>query len=98
MIVCHRTDSKWHGYVSIAIDEHAVRAHLRHGDKLGACQTQTVSTTTQTTTTAATTTTAPTTTTTSSEHGRHHKLVECKVVYVHAERSVKHQRFEKHEH
>jgi hypothetical protein len=69
--------------VTISIDRHALRAHLRHGDKLGACSgTQTVPTTTGTTTSATTTGTTAGTTTSSESHARFHKQVKCSVVFV----------------
>ena len=35
--ICHRTGSKKHPFVTIRVSKRAVRAHLRHGDKLGPC-------------------------------------------------------------
>jgi len=35
--VCHRTHSKKHPWVKISISTHALKAHLRHGDTMGAC-------------------------------------------------------------
>jgi hypothetical protein len=38
--ICHRTGSKKHPFVTIRVSRNAVPAHLRHGDKLGPCETQ----------------------------------------------------------
>ena len=54
--ICHRTHSTKHPQHTITVAQAAVAAHLRHGDKLGACV-------------VGTTTNASTTTTTSSSHG-----------------------------
>jgi hypothetical protein len=35
--ICHRTHSKKKKFHTISVDSHAVAAHLRHGDTLGAC-------------------------------------------------------------
>ena len=35
--ICHRTGSKKNSWHTITVDQHAVPAHLRHGDHLGAC-------------------------------------------------------------
>lgn len=35
--LCHRTHSAKHAGVTITVGNPAVRAHLRHGDKLGPC-------------------------------------------------------------
>jgi hypothetical protein len=35
--ICHLTGSKKHPGHTITVSSHAVRAHLRHGDHLGAC-------------------------------------------------------------
>ena len=35
--ICHRTGSKKHPFVTIRVSRRAVRAHLRHGDRLGPC-------------------------------------------------------------
>jgi hypothetical protein len=35
--ICHVTGSKKHPAHTIVVSSHAVRAHLRHGDHLGAC-------------------------------------------------------------
>jgi hypothetical protein len=35
--LCHRTKSQKKGSVTITVSSRAVNAHLRHGDKLGAC-------------------------------------------------------------
>jgi hypothetical protein len=38
--ICHRTGSKKNPFVTIRVSRNAVKAHLRHGDKLGACNGQ----------------------------------------------------------
>ena len=58
-MVCHKTHSKKHPQVTITISQSAWKAHLRHGDTLGACVAPT-------TTTTATGTTKPTATPTAS--------------------------------
>jgi hypothetical protein len=40
--ICHRTHSKKHPFHTISVAVPALRAHLRHGDVLGACTTATV--------------------------------------------------------
>jgi hypothetical protein len=35
--ICHKTGSRRHPRVTIRVSERAVRAHLRHGDRLGRC-------------------------------------------------------------
>ncbi len=35
--MCHHTGSKKHPFHTISVDQHAVAAHLRHHDTLGAC-------------------------------------------------------------
>jgi hypothetical protein len=35
--LCHRTHSKKHPTQTITVSQHAVKAHLRHHDTLGAC-------------------------------------------------------------
>ena len=40
VMICHRTRSKKNPFVTITVSRNAVPAHLRHGDKLGACGTQ----------------------------------------------------------
>lgn len=42
--ICHHTHSKKHPQVTITVDQHAVKAHLKHGDTLGACTSTTTST------------------------------------------------------
>jgi len=74
VVMCHLTGSK--KLVSIVVSKSAVKAHLRHGDKLGACpsskkKTKTVTVTvtqptTVTVTQPCTTTTSSTTTTTTT--------------------------------
>ena len=35
--ICHRTHSKKHPWHTITVSSRAVKAHLKHGDTLGAC-------------------------------------------------------------
>jgi hypothetical protein len=69
-LVCHRTHSQKKPWHLIWVSNHAVPAHLRHGDVLptgGQCPSSvTTSTTTSTTTESSTTTSESTTTTQSS--------------------------------
>src|SRR5919201_1177015 len=69
-LICHRTHSKKKPFHLIWVSNHAVAAHLRHGDVLptdGQCPSSvTTSTTTSSTTTTQSTTTESTTTTTES--------------------------------
>ena len=43
--ICHRTHSKKHPFHTITVSNRAVKAHLRHGDTLGACLTTAQATT-----------------------------------------------------
>jgi hypothetical protein len=38
VVICHHTGSKSHPNVTISISQHALPAHLRHGDTVGPCQ------------------------------------------------------------
>src|SRR5205085_4318460 len=74
-LVCHRTHSKKKPWHLIWVSNHAVAAHLRHGDMLptdGQCAspvtTSTTTTESSTTTSETTTTTESSTTTTSAAH------------------------------
>jgi hypothetical protein len=77
-LICHRTHSKKKPWHLIWVSNHAVNAHLRHGDVLptdGQCPSAagTTTTSTESTTTQSTTTESSTTTTTSSAHpGKKH--------------------------
>src|SRR5262245_13709915 len=76
--ICHRTGSKKHPFHTINVALPAVRAHLKHGDALGACTAATILAMKKhgnkhhTTTTTGTTTaqTAPTTNGKSGVHGQ----------------------------
>lgn len=68
-LVCHRTHSKKKPWHLIWVSNHAVAAHLRHGDMLptdGQCSSPVTTSTTTSTTTESSTTTSETTTTTES--------------------------------
>jgi hypothetical protein len=68
-LVCHRTHSKKKPWHLIWVSNHAVAAHLRHGDVLptdGQCSSSVTTSTTTSTTTESSTTTSETTTTTES--------------------------------
>jgi hypothetical protein len=41
VVICHRTKSNKKPWHTITVNEHAVPAHMAHGDKLGACPTTT---------------------------------------------------------
>ena len=64
VLLCHHTHSKKHPTHTISVDQHAVAAHLKHGDTQGACsgsapknnKNKNTSTTTTTTSTTSTTT------------------------------------------
>jgi hypothetical protein len=45
--ICHHTHSQHNPFVTITVSEHALPAHLRHGDTVGACSEQQGSTETQ---------------------------------------------------
>jgi hypothetical protein len=45
--ICHHTHSQKHPFVTITVSEHALPAHLGHGDTVGACSEQQGSTETQ---------------------------------------------------
>ena len=45
--ICHHTHSKNHPQVTITVGAPAVRAHLRHGDTLGACSSSSTNTATE---------------------------------------------------
>jgi len=64
--ICHHTHSKKHPFVTITVGAAAVKAHLKHGDTLGACGSKT------TTSTSTSTSTSTTTTGTSGGHGKGH--------------------------
>ena len=58
--LCHKTGPKKSPkFHTITVDQHAVKAHLKHGDTLGACPPK-----------APATTTPATTTTSSDDHGK----------------------------
>src|SRR3982751_3931102 len=68
-LVCHRTHSKKKPWHLIWVSNHAVPAHLRHGDVLptgGQCPSSATTSTTTSTTESSTTTSETTTTTQSS--------------------------------
>jgi hypothetical protein len=46
--ICHHTHSQHNPFVTITVSEHALPAHLRHGDTVGACSEQQGSAQTQT--------------------------------------------------
>ena len=58
--ICHHTRSKKHPWVTISVDQHALAAHMKHGDTVGPCP--------PTGTTAAKTTSARHT---HGHHGKH---------------------------
>src|SRR3954451_22957378 len=35
--ICHHTHSKKHPFVTITVSQHALKAHLKHGDTVGPC-------------------------------------------------------------
>jgi hypothetical protein len=45
--ICHHTHSQHNPFVTITVSEHALPAHLRHGDTVGACSEQQGSTETE---------------------------------------------------
>lgn len=53
VVLCHRTGSKKKGnfkFHTITVDQHAVKAHTKHGDTVGACPSTTTKASTTTTT------------------------------------------------
>jgi hypothetical protein len=69
IVICHKTHSKKHPFVSISISTSAWPAHQRHGDALGACTTTTTTTTTTSTTTTTTSASQTSAPGRSGEHG-----------------------------
>jgi hypothetical protein len=65
--ICHHTHSKKNPQVTITVSQNAVKAHLKHGDTLGACPPRT-----KTKGKPGTTTTTTTTTTSTTSHGNGH--------------------------
>ena len=41
VVICHKTGSKKNPFRTIRVSRNAVKAHLRHGDRLGSCSTAT---------------------------------------------------------
>ncbi len=68
--ICHHTHSKKNPWVTITVGASAVKAHLKHGDTLGACSSSNKGKKTGTTTTTTTTTSSTTSSTTSTSHGK----------------------------
>lgn len=76
--ICHHTHSQKNPWVTITVGAKAVKAHLKHGDTLGACASSNKGKKPGTTTTTTTATTSSTTSSSSSpgksgsSHGRGH--------------------------
>lgn len=74
--ICHHTHSKKNPYVTITVAQSAVKAHLKHGDTIGACTSgktkgkPSTTTTTTTATTTASTSTSGSGSNSGSSHGK----------------------------
>jgi hypothetical protein len=55
--ICHHTHSQKNPWVTITVSQSALKAHLKHGDTLGACSNSNKGKKTTTTTTTTTTST-----------------------------------------
>ena len=68
--ICHHTHSKKNPLVTITVGAAAVKAHLKHGDTLGACPSSNKGKKTGTTTTSSTASSTSSSTTSSSSNGK----------------------------